>query len=276
MYTALLRAVAEKPAAFAPSSHPFWDDAHISRHMLAAHLNPAHPGASRSPGFMQRSVDWIAAQASGRLLDLGCGPGLYAARLARRGFAVTGVDMSARSIDYAREDAARQGLQIDYVLGNYLQTTFDQAYDAAIMVYCDLGVLSPGDRVRLLRNTWRALKPGGLFIADAWMEHFYGEGEGAHTFAYAEDDGFWSPKPHLTMERRLRYPGGVHLEQYFVLTDDALETYNIWNESFDKAKLTALLREGGFTPLGFYGDIAGEPWREDGHTICVVARKEGK
>ena len=75
------------PALYERTDAAFWDDEHISRGMLAAHLDPEFEGASRSFAFMDRSVDWICATAPPathpRLLDLGCGPGLYAERFAR-------------------------------------------------------------------------------------------------------------------------------------------------------------------------------------------------
>ena len=81
------------PALYERTDAAFWDDEHISRGMLAAHLDPEFEGASRSFAFMDRSVDWICATAPPathpRLLDLGCGPGLYAERFARAGYAVT-------------------------------------------------------------------------------------------------------------------------------------------------------------------------------------------
>ena len=51
------------PALYERTDAAFWDDEHISRGMLAAHLDPEFEGASRSFAFMDRSVDWICATA---------------------------------------------------------------------------------------------------------------------------------------------------------------------------------------------------------------------
>lgn len=100
-----IRHLQEKPHPFTPGEPLFWDDPHISTQMLKAHLNPDNDLASRRPETIQKVVDWLIAsldlQAGDSVLDLGCGPGLYAARLAERGLRVTGVDYSRRSIDHA-------------------------------------------------------------------------------------------------------------------------------------------------------------------------------
>ncbi len=99
-----------RPPPFAPGEPLFWDDPHISRGMLASHLNPQIEAASRPPETIDRSVAWLVEALGLRpgdaVIDLGCGPGLYAARLAQRGLRVTGVDYSRRSIAYGKQYAA--------------------------------------------------------------------------------------------------------------------------------------------------------------------------
>jgi 2-polyprenyl-3-methyl-5-hydroxy-6-metoxy-1,4-benzoquinol methylase len=113
-----LAALGQKPEAFTPGEPRFWDDPHISKHLLATHLDPETNLASRKPETIDASVAWIMAEldlkAGDRVLDLGCGPGLYANRFAQLGLKVTGVDYSKRSIDYARWAAKELNLEIDY------------------------------------------------------------------------------------------------------------------------------------------------------------------
>ena len=70
----------EKPVPFTPGEPLFWDDPHISKHMLAAHLDPEFEAASRPPQIIDRTVQWLIEtldlKAGDPVLDLGCGPGL--------------------------------------------------------------------------------------------------------------------------------------------------------------------------------------------------------
>jgi len=96
----------DRPDLYSPGEEQFWTDPHIAEQMLAAHLDPSNDAASRRPETIDREVDWLVTalglKDGDRVLDLGCGPGLYSTRLARRGLQVTGVDFSANSIEYAR------------------------------------------------------------------------------------------------------------------------------------------------------------------------------
>ena len=113
-----------KPEPFTPGEPLFWDDPYISQQMLSAHINPNNDLASRRPEKIERSVNWLISQMNlyqnSKLLDLGCGPGLYAAQFAKKGIQVTGVDYSRRSIDYARQVAQEENLNITYHYQNYL------------------------------------------------------------------------------------------------------------------------------------------------------------
>ena len=102
-----------KPFQFYTTSD-LWTDEHTSKQMLSFHLNEAIDVSSRKAEFINRSVEWITTEfnigKNFRIADFGCGPGLYAARLAKRGADVTGIDFSERSIRYAKETASTQGL----------------------------------------------------------------------------------------------------------------------------------------------------------------------
>lgn len=82
--------------------------------MLQHHLTPDDDLASRTHAFIDASVAWLRERlglgAGSRVLDLGCGPGLYAHRLARAGVEVLGIDVSRRSLEHARTVAEREGL----------------------------------------------------------------------------------------------------------------------------------------------------------------------
>ena len=115
-----------------------WTNEHTAKQMLAYHLNEAIDVSSRNKKFIERSVEWIA--------DFGCGPGLYASRLAERGARVTGIDFSENSLVYAKEAAEKKGVIIDYVRANYLDYETAKRFDLIMMIMCDFCALSPEQR----------------------------------------------------------------------------------------------------------------------------------
>jgi len=96
-----------------------WNDPDFSRRMLNEHLSQEHDAASRRFEIIDKHVKWIHNQVlkgnPTRILDLGCGPGLYTNRLARLGHRCVGIDFSPASIAYAREQAEEAGLECTYI-----------------------------------------------------------------------------------------------------------------------------------------------------------------
>jgi SAM-dependent methyltransferase len=103
------------------------------------------------------------------VLDLGCGTGNHALRLAARGYAVTGVDLSRQMLTIAREKADAAGADVCYIAGDVRYVDANGPYDAALMMFAVLGYQHANADVRAaFSNTRRMLRPGGLFVFDAW------------------------------------------------------------------------------------------------------------
>jgi SAM-dependent methyltransferase len=102
-------------------------------------------------------MEWLAPQPGERILDLGCGDGVIAADLKARGVAVIAVDSSPDFI------AAAQARGIDARLADGQKLTFDRDFDA---VFSNAALHWMTDAAGVASGVWRALRPGGRFVAE--------------------------------------------------------------------------------------------------------------
>ncbi|TLZ64659.1 MAG: class I SAM-dependent methyltransferase [Methanobacteriota archaeon] len=104
------------------------------------------------------------------ILDLGCGTGSHDLPLARRGFALTGLDLSASQLAIARRKAREAGLRIRFVRGDMRSFDLRTEFDAAICMFGAFGyLLKTADVLRSLRSIGRNLSPEGLFAFEFWQ-----------------------------------------------------------------------------------------------------------
>jgi len=266
-----------RPGLFEPGEIHFWDDSHISIGMLEAHLNPVHDAASRKIETIDKEVEYLVSSGllkkGDRLLDLGCGPGLYASRLAERGLKVTGMDISERSLDYAKQYAEEKGLDIEYRCLNFLNIDYNNEFNAVIQIYGELSTFSDGERDELLKRIFRVLKPGGLLIFDV-STRTQRMKEGLTNRWYVSDGGFWRPGKHLVLEHGFDYPEhDVWLDQYIVVDDSRVTVYRDWFHDYSLPSIKQVLENAGFRILEAWNDFTGTPYKEDGDWITLVCRK---
>jgi 2-polyprenyl-3-methyl-5-hydroxy-6-metoxy-1,4-benzoquinol methylase len=103
-----LHMAAQRPPLYEKGDSIMWTDEHISKKLLELHLDPDVDSASRSQQSIDRTLEFILSYCSKdpiRILDLGCGPGIYLERLSGMGHHCTGMDFSKNSISYARKRA---------------------------------------------------------------------------------------------------------------------------------------------------------------------------
>lgn len=101
-----------------------------------------------------------------RILDVGCGTGRHAIELTKRGYLVTGIDLSEGQLQKAREKAAAANLNIDFRQQDARNIAFKNEFDVAIML-CEGGFpLMETDEMnyQILKSVTEALKTQGKFI----------------------------------------------------------------------------------------------------------------
>jgi SAM-dependent methyltransferase len=276
--TSQLMQLQQKPEPFTPGEALFWDDPHISSQMLKVHLDPNTEAASRRPEVIDRSVKWmmktLGPKAGDSILDLGCGPGLYASRFARAGLQVTGVDYSRHSIEYATNYAHENKLDIQYRYQNYLELKDENQYQAAFLIYGDFCPLSPEQRSKLLQNVHRALKPGGKFVLDVTTRE-HRKRYGVKNGWYATESGFWKPGPHLVLENGFDYPEqSIWLDQYIAIeADGTLSVYRNWFQDYTPESIADELSQAGFSVESLWSDLTGTPYRDESEWIGLVTRR---
>jgi 2-polyprenyl-3-methyl-5-hydroxy-6-metoxy-1,4-benzoquinol methylase len=100
------------------------------------------------------------------ILDLGCGTGRHSIELTRRGYKVTGADLSDAMLERARAKAAEAGLEIHFLQRDARELGFDREFNLVIML-CEGGFsLMETDEMNfsILKNAVAALRPGGKLI----------------------------------------------------------------------------------------------------------------
>lgn len=142
------------------------------RHFFDAHApeynnEPFTRGTAAEVEFLVRALE-LEPPAS--IVDLGCGTGRHAVELARRGFRVTGVDISAEMLEQASMAATEASVDLELIRADLTQFNTDRTWDAAYCV-CEggFGLLGSSDDpfehdLQILRNARAALKPGGRFL----------------------------------------------------------------------------------------------------------------
>jgi SAM-dependent methyltransferase len=267
-----------RPNLCEESTCKFWDDEHISKGMLEAHLDPHQEGASRKHSFIEESVAWISnicpPQCYPKLVDLGCGPGLYVERLFKKGYKVTGIDFSQRSIAYAEEEARKKDYNIEYLYKNYLDINYKNEFNLAIMIYCDFGALCDKSRNTLLRKVHDALSDGGVFIFDVFTPHNYKDKGESFKWYLNEGSGFWRPDSHLCLEAHYIYENNTRADQYVIIDNsEKVDVVRVWDHYYTRETILKELLEAGFKGAEIYGDASGTPYFIGSKTMCIAAHK---
>jgi 2-polyprenyl-3-methyl-5-hydroxy-6-metoxy-1,4-benzoquinol methylase len=256
-----------------------WTDNHTSEQMLAYHLNADIDVSSRRVEFIDQSVAWIGSHfnvgTGTRIADFGCGPGLYANRLAKLGASVTGIDFSKRSIKHARRVAAEEGLTAAYVNQNYLEFETEDRFDIILMIMCDFCALSPAQRMTMLEKFQALLAPGGSVLLDVYSVNAFEQREEAVSYEENLLNGFWSPEKYYGFLNTFKYDDvGVVLDKYTIVEAKRTRTIYNWLQYFSPGSLQSEFEKAEFTQQEFYGNVAGAPFADSASEFAIVGKRK--
>lgn len=260
-----------------------WDDPDFSQRMLREHLDQSHGAASRQSSEIEAQVEWLwqrlNLQPGARLLDVTCGPGLYATAFARRGVRVVGLDFSPASILYARDLAEKQGLAdrcifIHADVRQSLPRQLGQQFDAALFIYGQLAVFTRHEAAQLLRWSAGALRPGGRLVVE--LLDFQRIDKKSDTWWFTDDQGLWGDRPFLHLgERAWDDSQRASIDRFFIvdLETGAVQVIGLSDNAYETVEMLELLKASGFRNTWAYPGWDGLELYDAAEWVVYVAER---
>ncbi len=256
-----------------------WNEPGFSRRMLREHLSQSHDRASRRFATIDLQVDWlhriVLGGRPGRILDLGCGPGFYAERLARRGHRCIGIDFSPASVDYAKEQAKRGALACEYRLEDLRTADFGADFDVALLCHGELNAFAPHEARSILARARRALAPAGALVLEVHRaEVIEAIGRRAPGW-FTSRESVFADEPHLCLAEASWDPeAGAASERWFVLPLGPGDPTCYVNtlQAYSDSEYEALLRGAGFGTIEEQPSLSGSRGVGETDYFVLVAR----
>jgi SAM-dependent methyltransferase len=210
------------------------------------------------------------------VLDLGCGTGLLACRIAEEGFAVTGVDPAQGMLGVAR--ARPGGERVSWVESVGQTMRLPQRFDFIYMTgHAFQALLTDGDAIAALRTACDHLADDGMLAFEtrnparkAWLSWTPDKRRSAVTADHGEVQEFFETKADPAT-------GIVDLAAHYRFAGSGKTIIGRSRIRFiDLDHLKRLLAAAGLTPVAWYGDWDRSPLTETSREFIVVARRSGR
>lgn len=199
------------------------------------------------------------------VLDLACGHGRIANRLAQRGARVTGLDATPLFLERARLDAAERGVDVEYVEGDMCALPWEDRFERVISWFTSFGYFDDDGNRRVLRETHRVLRPGGALLIESnnlvellgrWLPSVVVERDGDLSI---DRSSFDPTTGRATTNRVLVRSGRIRRFSYSV-------------RMFLATELRDWLLDAGFADVTFY-DGEGRRLTAQGRRMITIARR---
>jgi ubiquinone/menaquinone biosynthesis C-methylase UbiE len=258
-----------------------WNDPVFSRRVLREHLDESHGAASRTAKERRLQIDWLWEKLGlfpeATLLDVTCGPGLYAVEFARRDCLVTGIDFSPASIEYANKLAARHAVlsRCTFIEQDVRQMKPAEAsFDAAIFMYEQLAVFKKEDAQELLATIAKALKPGGRLAVELLNQDWVDKSDSSWWFT--DDKGLWGDGPFLHLGERIwNEEDDSSVERYHIiyLETGEMAEFSIFDQTYAIDTMIDMMKQAGFKTVEAYQSWDELPLYDANEWVVYVAGK---
>lgn len=259
-----------------------WGDPEFSKRMLKEHLNPSHDKASRRPIVRSGEVAFtleklLTPRKVKTVLDLTCGPGLWANDLARHGLTVKGIDISPSAIDYARKMARDENLPATFLQGDIREVAFGSGYDAAIFLYGEPNAFKWEEFAQVLLKIEESLRPGGILLLELSPPNAMARMAGASW--YTASSGLYGDFPYLALTECF-YDSDNRIacaRHYAVdIASNKVKEYGVSYQCYAKDELGLLLQVCGLNLIEEYDSLTGQKDLENPDWHVIVAERPVK
>jgi SAM-dependent methyltransferase len=269
-----------EPAPWSEGDNIPWDDPEFSERMLAEHLSQDHDLASRRSETIDQQAEWIFSSVldsrAARVLDLACGPGLYANRLAKKKCEYVGIDFSPASIRHAQEIAAAEHLSCTFLHADVRDVLFGEDFDLVMMIYGQFNVFQRHQGLGILKKAHEALRPGGALLLEVQPLELIQKGGEAGPSWYSAQSGLFSAEPHVVLQENFWDADARASTNRFSIIDartGSVSTCALSNEAYTEEELDDALHAAGFGEVQIFPSLTGLAASGEADLSVVVARR---
>ena len=228
-------------------------------------------------GFLHELFGEHGVTADGRVLELACGTGEHAVRLADLGYWVTATDGSAAMVDLARAKAVRRGARLDFAVADMRCPPQPQSpFDAAICLFDSIGYVQTDEAVAaVVRAVGERLRAGGLFVFEFWHARAMVNGFDPVRVRRFQRDGSLVLRISETELEPARSLAHVTYNVYDLRADGRYHhiAERHTNRYFTVAELEPVARAAGFAPVAAYDGFTCAPVTNSSWHVVAVWRK---
>ncbi len=216
-----------------------------------------------------RIVELLSLPAGAAVVDLGCGRGRHAVPLSRRGYRVTGVDISEKMLKLARQRACRESVSVEWVREDMREFLRPDAFDACLSVFTSFGYFGDEENERVLSNVGRSLKAGGALLLDLRNAQKGLAGEEDREMVVTVPAG----RLHLSV-RFDRATGRAHAKHELTRTDGIRISSGFDVRIYSEEELEAMIGRAGMRIRSVHGSLDGAPFSRGAERMVVIAIRE--
>ncbi len=211
-------------------------------------------------------VKELELDTSMEVLDLACGHGRHANRLAGAVYHVTGMDVNKCFLKLARKDAAKRKVRVTYLHGDMRRLFFKKKFDRVLLLFTAFGYFEDKENIKVLKNISQALKPGGLFCFDI----------------HNRDNFLKNFMPYIVSEKnkdlmieRLTFDvvTGRSYNQRIVIRNGKRKDKPFFMRLYNFTEIRDHLVNTGLAIHKTFGDWDGSPFTNNSKRMLIIARK---
>ncbi|MBU7017549.1 MAG: methyltransferase domain-containing protein [Theionarchaea archaeon] len=219
-----------------------------------------------TPGEVDHIVELLGVDPPASVLDLCCGPGRHALELARRHYAVTGVDRTTVYLERAEKQAEKEGISIEFIQEDMRTFCRPESFDGAIMMFTSFGYFEEDEDRIVLENVCKSLKDKGRLLLDVKGKEIV-----ARTFTerdWREKDGIFHLEERKIVENWTRTNN-----RWIIIDGDSRKEVQFLLRIYSAHELCTLLQECGFSSVNVFGNMEGKPYDHAAKRLIAVAQK---
>lgn len=218
-------------------------------------------------------IDELKLQGGEKILDLACGFGRHSLELARRGFAVTGVDITPAYIQYAKEQAESEGLDARFLCADIREVGFKSEFDLVLnMADGAVGYLeNDAENRKIFAVVSKALKPGGRHFMDIMNgsyaeKHFPCKLWDAGKMGLTLSNFEWDDKTRTLIYGQLDFEYGKALKKPEMTEGNPIRLYTL-------TEIAEIMSSVGMKVINSYADFTGKPSSDKDIQLMVYSQK---